>query len=101
MKELFTAKFSMISSNGIYSDGGRGYTIIGGRYRGRKGRERRKERNMKTLILIPIVGAISLYFKPSKKWALMISVGTMIEALRLYIGMDKKSTEFQYVERIV
>ena len=44
MKELFTAKFSMISSNGINSDGGRGYTIIGGDTGVEKeGKEERKE----------------------------------------------------------
>ena len=56
---------------------------------------------MKTLIIIPIIGAISLYFKPSKQWALLISVAAMIESLRLYVAMDKKSTEFQFVERII
>ena len=56
---------------------------------------------MKTLLIIPLIGAISLYFKPSKQWAVIISVGTMIEAIRIYVGMDKKSTEYQYVERIM
>jgi NADH:ubiquinone oxidoreductase subunit 4 (subunit M) len=56
---------------------------------------------MKTLIILPIIGAISLYFKPSKQWALIISVATMIESLRMYVIMDKKSTEYQFVERII
>lgn len=56
---------------------------------------------MKTLLIIPLVGAISLYFKPSKQWALMISVGTMIESFRIYVLMDKKSTEYQFVEKII
>lgn len=64
-------------------------------------KRKRKKKKMKTLIIIPLIGAISLYFKPSKKWALMISLITMAEAIRLYVGMDKKATEFQYVERIV
>lgn len=52
---------------------------------------------MKTLLLIPILGAIGLYFKPSKKFALGISIITMLNAIGLYFGMDKKSSEFQYV----
>ena len=56
---------------------------------------------MKTLLILPLLGAISLYFRPSKQWALMISVATMIESLRLYILMDKKSTEYQFVEKII
>ncbi len=42
-----------------------------------------------------------MYIKPSKQWALMISVVTMIEAIRIYVIMDKKSSEFQFVEKIV
>jgi len=56
---------------------------------------------MKTLLIIPLIGAISLYIKPSKQWALVISVVTMLEALRLYVIMDKKSSEFQFVEKLV
>lgn len=56
---------------------------------------------MKTLLILPLVGAISLYFKPKKQWALMISVATMIESLRIYVLMDKKSTEYQFVEKII
>lgn len=52
---------------------------------------------MKTLLLIPILGAFGLYFKPSKRFALAISIVTMFNAIGLYFGMDKKSSEFQYV----
>lgn len=52
---------------------------------------------MKTLLLIPILGTFGLYFKPSKTFALGISIVTMLNAIGLYFGMDKKSTEFQYV----
>lgn len=92
MKKLLTIKFSMINIININIIRIRGINVR---------RTKRKRRSMKTLILIPILGAISLYFIPSKRWALMISVGTMIEAIRLYIGMDKKSSEYQYVYKLV
>jgi hypothetical protein len=35
--------------------------------RKRKGRKRKRITDMKTLLIIPLIGAISLYFKPSKQ----------------------------------
>jgi len=48
---------------------------------------------METLIILPIVGAVILYFNPSKKWALLISIVILIEAIRKQIGMDRESGE--------
>ncbi len=56
---------------------------------------------MKTLLIIPIIGAIGLYIKPSKRLALMTSIVMMLESMRIYVMMDKKSTEYQFVERLV
>lgn len=111
MKELFTTEFRVISANSINNGGGRSISVEVRAHRKEwagqgggvenQGRKEKKKKEMKTLLIIPLVGAISLYFKPSKQWALMISVATMIEALRLYVTMDKKSTEYQLVEKIV
>lgn len=49
------------------------------------------------ILLIPIGGAIALYFKPSKKLALFISMVILLEAIRLGISMDKGIGEFQNV----
>lgn len=95
MKKLLTVKFSVINTNSVNTSRGGSNNIE------KKGRKKKKKKEMKTLLIIPIIGAISLYFKPSKQWALLISVATMIEALRLYVIMDKKSTEYQLVEKIV
>ena len=48
---------------------------------------------METLIILPIVGAIILYFKPTKRWALGISIVIMMEVIRMHIGMDRESGE--------
>jgi NADH:ubiquinone oxidoreductase subunit 4 (subunit M) len=52
---------------------------------------------MTLLFIIPLIGAVALMFYPTKKLALGISIITLLESLRLYIGFDQKSTEFQYV----
>jgi len=117
MKKLFTIKYSMINNNSIHIIRDRGDTIewgerwVRGKEKGeerrgkeerrREGRGRNRITDMKTLLILPLIGAISIYFKPSKQWALLISVVTMLEAVRIYVGMDKKSTEYQYVERIM
>jgi len=52
---------------------------------------------MTQLFIIPLIGAVALLFNPTKRLALGISLITLLESLRLYIGFDQKSTEFQYV----
>ena len=121
MKKLFTIKHSLINNNSIIINRGRSNNIeregrrggeVGVRERERRGKRGKEERSregrgrnritdMKTLLILPLIGAISIYFKPTKQWALLISVVTMLEAVRIYVGMDKKSTEYQYVERIM
>ena len=74
--------------------GGRGRRkrIRKGERKGRRGR-RKRITDMETLIILPIVGAVILYFNPSKKWALLISIVILIEAIRKQIGMDRESGE--------
>ena len=69
-----------------------GERIRKGERKGRRGR-RKRITDMETLIILPIVGAVILYFNPSKKWALLISIVILIEAIRKQIGMDRESGE--------
>ena len=71
---------------------GRRKRIRKGERKGRRGR-RKRITDMETLIILPIVGAVILYFNPSKKWALLISIVILIEAIRKQIGMDRESGE--------
>jgi NADH:ubiquinone oxidoreductase subunit 4 (subunit M) len=54
---------------------------------------------METLIILPIIGAIILYYKPEKRWALGISIVILMEVIRKQVGMDRESGEWQYVVR--
>jgi NADH:ubiquinone oxidoreductase subunit 4 (subunit M) len=56
---------------------------------------------MTLLFILPLIGAVCLYFYPSKKLALTISIITFLESVRLFIGLDKKSSEFQYIIKYV
>jgi NADH:ubiquinone oxidoreductase subunit 4 (subunit M) len=59
---------------------------------------------MKNIILIPIVGIAIMMLQTTQagKWrareiALVVSVLTLIETIRLYVEMDKSAAGFQHI----
>ncbi|MBS1758367.1 MAG: hypothetical protein JSU03_13945 [Bacteroidetes bacterium] len=52
---------------------------------------------MEALMIIPVIGVIGIYFNPSKKLALGISLIIMLEAIRVGITMDKEIGGYQKV----
>jgi NADH-quinone oxidoreductase subunit M len=61
---------------------------------------RRGKKKMTGLLVIPIVGVIWLYINPSKKVALGISLIVLMETIRMQMGMNRESGDYQYVVRV-
>ena len=59
---------------------------------------------MTTLIILPLIGAIVLLLNPyvsiNRKIALLTSVLTLLESLRIFLIFDKKSSDFQFISNI-
>ena len=58
---------------------------------------------MTILFLLPLLGAgyIILSPKQPRVTALVVSVMTMLQSIIMYITMDKKSSEYQYVIKTI
>ena len=54
---------------------------------------------MIALLIIPLLGIIVLYFKPTKRFALGISILILMEVIRIQFGMIVESGEYQNVVR--
>lgn len=64
---------------------------------------------MQLMFGIPIIGSIILLILKNdtvedkiriKKWGLLVSIGTLIETIRLWIGTSESTAEFQYVSKL-
>ena len=66
----------------------------------KEGKPGPRKKKMTALLLIPIIGAIGLYLVPSKRLALAISMIILMEAIRIQVGMDRGSAEYQGVVRM-